>query len=796
MLIHSELRLHLIRKLWQEWGIYMTKAQVISELYENCKKLNILPYFVIREQDYSSNREKLIDRVMDKFKGCSLAVRSSYSNEDTRNESNAGKYVTILNVENTYDSIELAVDKVFNSYDSVIEEEVLIQPMLQDIIKSGVVFTRDLYSLAPYYCIDFVEGNDSAAITSGSVNDDKIVVIYRKNKNINDPDMKALVDNVKQIEYFLKTDRLDIEFAITKEHKVYIFQARPIANIRKIPKYDLDASLNRIKRKVEKLMRPHPFLLGRTTYFGVMPDWNPAEILGIRPKKLAISLYKELVTDNIWAKQREDYGYRDLTQHPLMVLFCGIPYIDTRITFNSFIPLQLNSKISEKLVNYYLEELRKKPAFHDKVEFEIVFSCYYLGLPDELKRLLKKGFNENEIKRIEYSLLDLTNKVINPVDGLYKNDINKIENLKANHKKIIDSEISLVDKIYWLIEECKNYGTLPFAGVARAAFIAVQFLRSFVKKHIVTQQEYDDFMCSLNTISKQISSDRQKLAKGEIDKEEFLNKYGYIRPGTYDIESFRYDEAFEDYFGDISAENTRTEVKKFEFTEKQKREINEELEQNGIDITADELLIFIKEAIEGREYLKFVFTNTVSEILVLIEKLGKRLNIPKEELAHLDIGIVKQLYVDLYSGNIADIFKENIRENKVQYEMAQIIKLPNIIISPNDVYQYIVLDEEPNYITMCETIGVVVTEDEIHNVDLDGKIVFIKSADPGWDFLFTKNIAGLVTQFGGANSHMAIRCSELGIPAVIGAGEKKYSNWCQAGKLLLDCANKCVKIIS
>lgn len=68
-------------------------------------------------------------------------------------------------------------------------------------------------------------------------------------------------------------------------------------------------------------------------------------------------------------------------------------------------------------------------------------------------------------------------------------------------------------------------------------------------------------------------------------------------------------------------------------------------------------------------------------------------------------------------------------------------------------------------------------EEKINSAPLEGKIVFIKSADPGYDFLFTKNIAGLITQYGGANSHMAIRCAELGIPAVIGAGEKSFEEW-------------------
>ena len=33
-----------------------------------------------------------------------------------------------------------------------------------------------------------------------------------------------------------------------------------------------------------------------------MPDWNPAEIIGIKPKPLALSLYRELITDHIWQR--------------------------------------------------------------------------------------------------------------------------------------------------------------------------------------------------------------------------------------------------------------------------------------------------------------------------------------------------------------------------------------------------------------------------------------------------------------------------------------------------------------
>ena len=117
------------------------------------------------------------------------------------------------------------------------------------------------------------------------------------------------------------------------------------------------SSEKKLHKKIEKLNAPHPNLLGSKTIFGVMPDWNPAEIIGIRPKRLALSLYKELITDETWAYQRDNYGYRNLRSHPLLVTFLGIPFIDVRISFNSFIPKGLSESISSKLKFKFLAML-------------------------------------------------------------------------------------------------------------------------------------------------------------------------------------------------------------------------------------------------------------------------------------------------------------------------------------------------------------------------------------------------------------------------------------------------------
>jgi phosphohistidine swiveling domain-containing protein len=79
---------------------------------------------------------------------------------------------------------------------------------------------------------------------------------------------------------------------------------------------------------------------------------------------------------------------------------------------------------------------------------------------------------------------------------------------------------------------------------------------------------------------------------------------------------------------------------------------------------------------------------------------------------------------------------------------------------------------------------------------LAGAIVCIPNADPGFDWLFAYPIAGLITAWGGANSHMAIRAGELGLPAVIGAGEVNYQRWSHADRLHVDCAGRRVEVLA
>ena len=70
-----------------------------------------------------------------------------------------------------------------------------------------------------------------------------------------------------------------------------------------------------------------------------------------------------------------------------------------------------------------------------------------------------------------------------------------------------------IDKIYWLIEDCKKFGTYPFAGLARCGFIAIDILNSFVEERILSNEDKEIFLQNIDTVASHIQRDSYKLNK-------------------------------------------------------------------------------------------------------------------------------------------------------------------------------------------------------------------------------------------------------------------------------------------
>jgi phosphohistidine swiveling domain-containing protein len=595
---------------------------------------------------------------------------------------------------------------------------------------------------------------------------------------------------IAELETLLGCDAIDVEFAIADDGQLYLLQVRPLAlDCREVASdAKVDAALGDLSRKVELLSRPHPYLHGSRAIFGVMPDWNPAEMIGLRPFPLSLSLYCELITDSIWAYQRDNYGYKNLRSFPLLVSFHGQPYIDVRVDFNSFIPREVSDDLASRLVNHYIDRLLTEPQLHDKVEFEIIYSCYTFDLPRRITKLAEGGFSDRDLIELTSALRNLTNGIMQGETALWRRDREKIDLLAQRLPVLWKSEIDKVSRIYWLLEDCKRYGTLPFAGLARAGFIAVQLLQSLVEVGVFTTEEKAAFMASVDAIGSRIGRDFAQLSK-----EDFLERYGHLRPGTYDILSSRYDEAPDLYFDWSAPRPAASPPPRFALSIEQLRRIEQLLKEHQLNIDALSLVEFIKAGIEGREYAKFVFTRSLSDALSLIKQLGEEHGLTAEDCAYLNYDAIRTLYKE--SGSVREILLESVNHGKEHHALTRSIVLPPIIASPQEVIAFHLPPSQPNFVTRkTVTAQIAVVNDPPET--FAGRILFVPSADPGFDWIFSRNISGFVTQFGGANSHMAIRAGELGIPAVIGAGENLFKQWQSAHKLCLDCSNQKVLVIA
>jgi glutamine kinase len=766
---------------------FSTKARNLLQIKDLLQQANILPivYFTVEQwhKDSSKYLEKAFAISEEKW-----IVRSSCLAEDSTKTSNAGAFLSVLHV--TKEELKHSVEKVIASYKQHNgADEVLIQPMLPGVIQSGVAFSHDPNTCAPYRVINWTEGSNTTAVTSGENAQSWQQAALSP---LDAPEHLApVIVLLEELGSLYGGIPLDCEFAITGEagdQKLWLLQVRPLILRDKVESKEEQAErLQVIVDKVQCGMRPHPFLMGRRTVYGVMPDWNPAEIIGVRPRPLALSLYRELVTDSIWAYQRHNYGYRNLRSFPLMPHFFGLPYIDVRLSFNSFIPADLEDGLAGRLVDHYIDSLLAEPTLHDKVEFEIVYSCYTLDLPKRLERLSEAGFSKHDRETLMLSLRDLTNKIVHPKDGLWRSDADRIKTLNSRREVLQNSSSTPIERIYWLLEDAKRYGTLPFAGLARAGFVAIQMLKSLVEVGVLTLEDYDAFMGSVSTVSGQLARDLAIL-----DKSNFLSRYGHLRPGTYDILSLRYDERPELYFDWEKKHQTVNYPKPFSLTLPQMRDIVGLLKDHGLHPDPVGLFDFLQAGIELREMAKFHFTRNLSDAMALMIDMGSQYNISREDLSYCDISAFKELYVGAIKPK--DALLNSIEQGKKLYANSLRVSLPPLISNSDQIWAFETPATTPNFITQKQVSGAVVGLKNLDN--LKGAIVCIPNADPGFDWLFSHGIAGMITTWGGVNSHMAIRAGELGLPAVIGAGEKNFRLWSGANQLHMDCATRRIEVLS
>ena len=765
-----------------------TKANTLEIIkkYNN----NIVPKFLFFKKKYFlKKKNECINNIKKQF-NCDIIIRSSALNEDSKKNSRAGYYDSHIVKKKNFSVIEEKINHIIRKFKND-NDQILIQKYISKPDIAGVVFTKDKTTNSHYYDINYDKSGKSDLITSGKFNPTLKSTTILKDCNYIPDKFKQLIKVIKVLEKTFNNDRLDIEFCI-KKNNLSILQCRPLlGHKKKVNKQKLNLVLANLAAKFDKTNQKNETLFGNKTVLSNMSDWNPAEMIGRKPSQLASSLYSELITNSIWSQQRSDYGYKDVYPNKLMLNFAGTPYIDLRVDLNSFLPRDLNENISTKLINFYINRITKNPEIHDKIEFELINTCFDFSLLNNKSLPLKKS----EKKVFISCLKELTNKIINPKYNILNKEIKRIDILKQKILSIKRSKLSHIQKIYYLISDCKRFGTLSFAGIARCAFISKSILDSLLKTKLISNKDLENFYLSLNTISKKINHDYY-ISKKKNSFKKFLLDYGHLRPSTYSILTKNYEKNFRNYFSNESKEPFLKNKNKFRFDKKKINKINKIFKKNSLEFNFEQFINFAKKSIEQREYSKLIFTKSINEIFINLENLANETDIDVKKFQHLDIDIILKSFNNLEQERLRKIISRNISINEKSYKFSQFILSPDVITDKKDFYIFQNISSKENYISKETQIGEIIELNKISNFKLvSNKFVLIENADPGYDFLFSYNIKGLVTKYGGSNSHMAIRCMELGLPAIIGVGDRVYKDFARSKKVYIDCNNKKYSII-
>ena len=143
---------------------------------------------------------------------------------------------------------------------------------------------------APYLVINYddVSGSTSSVTSGTGVHANKTLYIHRQHlEALRSSRFIKLVLLVKELEITCKTNQLDIEFAVDRDLNVFLLQVRPITKTQDWSStldIGIEAELIGIHALLEGKFKPARHLYGKTTVFGQMPDWNPAEIIGKAPR--------------------------------------------------------------------------------------------------------------------------------------------------------------------------------------------------------------------------------------------------------------------------------------------------------------------------------------------------------------------------------------------------------------------------------------------------------------------------------------------------------------------------------
>lgn len=785
--------------------IFRGKAQTLDNLAPLIRDAVFLPRERFTLTEWTQNKTQILLRITNAFSPSKVVVRSSVVGEDGLKKSFAGQYLSVLNVaSDDLTALAVAIDQVIDSYciqarDLLGDDEVLIQPQVIDVLASGVLLTRDPRAAGPYFVInEDRQSGRSDSVTAGDTN--SIIQQYIAWSDTETPilneETRRLIRIARQLMSLSCLDALDIEYIIDRHCRIYILQVRPLAAASgrdESVDADLLDMLDGAINFVNSQMTSQSGLSGKKTVFGVMPDWNPAEMIGLSPRPLALSLYQKLVGESAWAEARALIGYRDVRPEALIISLAGRPFVDLRASLNSLLPASLDAHYAEVWVDHCLAMISADKSLHDKIEFDVAITCLSPNWPLDQRRLREAGLNPEDLRT---HLQRLTQSIISEERESIDDQFVRLAKMTHRREQLLlngnHSLHSLSRQLVNLTQDCQNLGIVSFAVLARYAFISMNFLRGFVNSDVISQADYDDFLRAVPTVAGEITQDLRSNQSIDL----LISRYGHLRPNSYEITAPNYASDPEHFFSQHSPPAMAEGQPSLEdILFRRHASIDACCSKLGLNIAPSDLIDFISRSIQAREKGKFEFMKNVNAILETASMIGQHLDLDKDQISFLTFADLQSLQTKSIVNADRIQLKRRSANNEKRWRVTKAIHLPDVIVNSGDVRSFNLESWRANFITHKKVTGPIVWVDETPKADLAGAIVAIRAADPGYDWIFAHPIIGLITEFGGVASHMSIRAAEFGLPAAIGCGSVLFERLRGARRVELDASSEKIKVL-
>lgn len=730
------------------------KSRSLHEFQARLRHALVPEFLVIPLEHWGRCRPSVMRNCQQHFGAASLAVRSDAGAEDRPTASLAGKFLSLLDV--APGRLEEAIAAVANTLPGAPGDQIMVQRMVTGVRLAGVAATHRLHDGAPWYCIELAAG-DSAAVTAGRASgrqhavarafaDDASVL-----RQLQAPVRKVL-DLLRETEMLCGGQPLEIEFAIGPPplggpgDQIYLLQVRPIV-CAVWPSRRVPATMPPLGFLLKP--DPCPSVAGPQTVLSLMADWNPAELLGAHPRPLALSLFQHLIADGIWWQARADLGYAKTPEpgvtllHPVL----GRPMVDVRRSANSLLPRGLAPDLASRVVGHWIDTLKARPELHDKVEFEVYRTVRDMRNHEELARRWSDVLGRRGWQSWESSLGQLAKDLTQtgPASALERH-LTPLRGLAAPPASGLGWQA--------LLERARR-GAFAFSALARLAFVGEAQLRSVIERGALSP----DRALQLRALSRQ--NFMPVSPAGEPQRTDLL------RPSSFDITRPLWSTA-------RSALQTRarSDHGTFQFDGRERRLLARLLREAELPITADEWLRFVQASASAREWGKQVFT---ADLCLALEQMVGQIEgcgLDREHASWLSLEQFRS-GVCMPRDRAQRFWLRSATAARVEHAAQSQQILSPVLRGPQDRHLADSLSTLPNFVGRHVARGHLVLEPSMNDPDhgFQQAIVVLEQADPGYDWLFEHPIAGLITAWGGANSHMAIRCAEQGVAAAFGCGE-------------------------